>query len=117
MRAWFRLLVASASFVGSADAHARLVTSDPPDGAVLVAPPTTITLHFDGEMEPALGTFVLAAPAGDRPLEPAPIVPADRRTLAATLPVLAAGRWRVTWRAVSRDGHAVTGKLDFVVAP
>ncbi|MDP2313593.1 MAG: copper resistance protein CopC [Pseudomonadota bacterium] len=93
-------------------AHARLIESVPADGAVLAARPATVALTFDGEVEPALGSLVLHG-APDVVLER--VADADPRRLVAALPTLAAGAYRITWRTVSRDGHAITGVVRFVV--
>jgi methionine-rich copper-binding protein CopC len=33
------------------------------------------------------------------------------------LPALAAGRYRLRWRALSADGHVVPGELHFTLNP
>jgi methionine-rich copper-binding protein CopC len=40
---------------------------------------------------------------------------ADRLT--ASVPPLAPGRWRVEWQVLSVDGHVVTGRFEFRLAP
>ena len=40
---------------------------------------------------------------------------ADRLT--ATVPALAPGRWRVEWQVLSKDGHVVSGRFEFRLAP
>jgi methionine-rich copper-binding protein CopC len=35
----------------------------------------------------------------------------------APLPSLAPGRWRVEWQVLSTDGHVVTGRFEFRLAP
>jgi methionine-rich copper-binding protein CopC len=33
------------------------------------------------------------------------------------MPPLAPGRWRVQWQVLSTDGHVVSGRYEFQLAP
>jgi copper transport protein len=105
----------------SADAHAVLLRADPPDGAVLAAPPTQVTLEFSEPVEAigaALRVFALDGTRVDlgAPAGPAPASTDDRDRLAVALPEgLPDGGYVVAWRVRSVDGHAVAGTLRFTV--
>lgn len=98
----------------AAAAHATLVTTQPPDGAVLARAPAAVRITFDdtitrGPGNEAIrngGSSVLAAGArviGDRTL----VLPLRRG--------LADGPYTVRWAIVSDDGHLESGVLAFAV--
>lgn len=95
-------------------AHTHLVKAVPADGSTLHAPPPKFVLIF---AEPAkLTTLSLrkdAEPA--KKLGPLPEAPAAEISIPA--PSLAAGKYVLSWRAVSDDGHVMPGKVTFTIAP
>ncbi len=116
MRGLIRAGVLAAA-LGGADgawAHTEKMTSEPADGAT-VASVESAVLRFD---EPVRLTAVtLSNGAGEeialprsRSLEPAAQV-------SLPLPELRPGDYRLDWRALSADGHPVSGGFDFTVAP
>lgn len=97
-----------------AEAHDALLGSEPSDGAVLAAPPAQVVLTFS-EPPSSVGAEVLVeGPGGALPAQgPATV---DGVTVTQALaPDLPAGDYVVTWRAVSGDGHPVTGTFAFSV--
>jgi copper transport protein len=96
----------------SAFAHASLIDTVPPDGAMLRAGPADVTLHFNEAVAPLV--FKLALPDGSvQPLTQAASV-ADG--LKISLPeVRAAGTYLLSWRVVSEDGHPVGGSLTYSI--
>lgn len=95
-----------------AGAHAALVSTDPEDGAVLDAAPSTVTLEFN---EPVTRSeVVVTAPDGSAvPVE----VAARDRDVVATLGRSGEdgqqGTYTVAYRVVSADGHPITGTSTF----
>ena len=118
-RAPFALLVAAflaAIAPSPAVAHAQLDRAAPPVGATVKSPPQEISLIFSERVVPGLSSIRLSGLAG--PLDTGPIVgdSADRRRLILHLPhLLAPGRYRVRWTAVSVDGHRTEGDFTFSV--
>jgi methionine-rich copper-binding protein CopC len=108
------LVVAAASGAG---AHSLLLESVPPAGATLTAPPRELMLRFNNRIERTLSRIRLVDDRGsDQPL----VLTADGGSadrLTAAVPPLAPGRWRVEWRVLSTDGHVVSGRFDFTLAP
>lgn len=111
------VLVALASNVGVASAHAVLEATTPSDGAVVAHAPGRVLVRF--------GEAVTPAPNGikvyDRKLHQvqqgrAGHVTGDDHTvgvrLAAKLP---AGTYTVTWRVISADSHPVSGGFRFSI--
>ncbi len=125
------LLALAAVFArpGVAAAHAIVVRSEPPDGAVLAEPPTQVRLWFS---EPIALSFtavelsdgsgrrlpILAARTTARDLALAIRVaaPAAPSEVTVDLPPLAPGAYRLSWRTISNgDLHATSGAVVFGV--
>jgi len=93
-----------------ASAHDELVSTSPQDGSSLAAP-GQVVLRFTNDLLPIGNRVRVEGPAG-----PAsnPSAKASGPTLTASLdPDLPAGAHRVTWRAVSADGHPLSGTFGF----
>lgn len=107
-------VVVSVLVVAPASAHNRLVAAEPVDGSTVAATPAAVVLTFD-EPSVALGTqVVVAGPAGPVSAGAAQLVDNTvRQELAAGAP---AGRYTVSWRVTSNDGHPITGQLSFTSA-
>lgn len=108
------VLLAGALLVASAaSAHSLLLESSPAAGAVVPAP-SDVRLRFNGRVEKRLSRLTLVGERGEaKTLLPDRDGPPDR--LAATLPTLAPGRYRLKWHVLSADGHVVDGSFSFHV--
>jgi copper transport protein len=96
----------------AAMAHAGLVSSDPVDGAVLKASPEALVLSFTEPVTPLVFTL-LSADGARQDLTGAVATDDDVRI---GLPTgLIRGTHLITWRAVSADGHPVSGTISFSV--
>lgn len=95
-------------------AHADLVSSDPPDGAVLEAPPDSITLTFSEGLDAAKSSFRLIGPDGTAGTGRAAADGAT--TMSLTGLALGAGTWTVQWTSAAEDGHIARGTLTFSVS-
>ena len=99
----------------AAGAHARLLTTEPANDAVLEQSPRFVLLRFDEPIETAFGAIRVydarahRVDAGDveQPSETEARIGVDRR--------LARGTYTATWRVVSADGHPVSGAFVFHV--
>jgi putative copper export protein/methionine-rich copper-binding protein CopC len=95
--------------------HTELISSEPADGDTLTSELELIRLVFSGPIEEALSEIRLAGPLGlDLSLE-ARADPTMDRALLAAAPSLTPGAYRVAWRTVTVDGHAVSGSFVFFV--
>lgn len=100
---------------GPALAHTTLIGSDPADGAVLTAAPTTVTLTFDDPLADFEPVLTVTGPDGVTYQSGSPTVDGTRLSNAVNaLPV--AGTYTVAYRVVSDDGHPVEGTLSFTLA-
>jgi len=109
-------LTALASPDGAA-AHSLLLESTPAAGATLPAAPRELRLRFNNRIEKPLSRVRLLDGHGAvRTVElTREGVPPD--WLRAPLPPLDPGRWRVEWQVLSTDGHVVSGRFEFQIAP
>ncbi|MFC4021566.1 copper resistance protein CopC [Micromonospora sp. GCM10011542] len=96
-------------------AHSALTSASPAAGSVNDAAPASVSLVFGRGI---LSASLTVTDGCDR------TVPAEltvrKRDLRATLrageQARASGSWSVRWRAVSSDGHAISGEVPFTVA-
>ena len=96
----------------AAMAHASLTGAVPADGAVVNAPPQTLSLSFSEPVSPLVLRLIL--PDGQtRALET--FVLRDRTLEIAAPGDLAAGTHVLAWRVVSEDGHPVAGSTIFSI--
>jgi copper transport protein len=112
---WFALLAVTLGWIAgtsAAHAHASLLSTEPPAGAVLEAAPERIILVFNEPISPLRLQLISA---GGEPLVLSHVVQHDA-TLIAPLPAtLGQGTHVLSWRVVSADGHPVGGTLVFSV--
>ena len=107
------LLTAGASVVW---AHATLVRSDPPANSHVERPPTRLKLEFNEAVAARTSRVELIAPDSQRLGLVLRGDSSDAKTLLAEVPSLSrTGRYRVEWRLVGPDGHAVTGQFAFTL--
>jgi copper transport protein len=98
----------------AASAHATLDHTTPRFGTRLQASPPAVRLEFDQSVD-ALPNAITVYTAKGRTVSGPTRSSADHRTISARLPRLARGAYTVRWRAVSADGHVVSGVFTFGV--
>lgn len=97
----------------AAQAHAVLTASQPAEGAVLTTSPADISLTFGGDVR--VVSLVLKHDGDpDLPL-PLPAATPFAHSAQAPLPALAPGAYRIEWRTVAKDMHAMSGAVTFTV--
>ena len=94
-------------------AHDELVSSTPADGTVLEEAPAELELVFSSELMDIGNKVIVADANGTDLVESEPVL--NRETLVQALPALENGAYQVNWRAVSSDGHPITGTFSFTV--
>lgn len=98
-----------------ASAHAMLHTSDPADGSRVPASPRTITLMFSEECRVTTLRLLNASGQEFQLRREASRNPTATATATVANP-LAPGDYRLEWRAMGSDGHAMSGTVRFAVA-
>ena len=97
-------------------AHALLVKAEPPRRAVLTEAPSQIRLWFNEEIEGAYSSLVVLDAEKNSVTEVTlHLAPDDRKSIVLPLPDLASGKYSVTFRVLSVDGHVVESSFDFTV--
>jgi copper transport protein len=115
------LAVTAAALVlpATAAAHAYLVRTVPAASVVLNSPPASVQLTYDEAVEPRFALISVTNPAG-RQETTAPVSRSQGNadTLIVPLrPHLAEGWYLIYWRAISVDGHPVSGAFTYAIGP
>ncbi len=99
-----------------AQAHAKLVSSDPAANATITAP-KQLVLKFSEKLQPKFSGLELTMPGMNNMAVAVKVaVAADGKTMIATPTApLAAGAYTVAWHAVAADTHRMDGKFGFTV--
>jgi methionine-rich copper-binding protein CopC len=95
--------------------HATLISSEPAADSHLAASPTRVRLVFSEPIEGNLARVTLVPGSGAPLVLRAGADPRDVHAVIARVDSLATGKYRVQWRVVSADGHAVDGSYLFAV--
>jgi len=103
----------------AASAHAYLVKTVPAASVVLDSPPPNVQLTYDEAVEPRFAIIsVTDAQAQQETTGPATRLPANPDTLVVPLRShLPEGWYLIYWRAISVDGHPVSGAFTYAVGP
>ena len=96
-----------------ASAHARLVSTDPAEDAVVATRPDAVRLTFDQAVQTvAEGVTLFSADRAPRPLTGTAV----GATVQIPLPDdLAPGTYLIGWRVRSEDSHPISGVLEFSI--
>lgn len=109
------LIAPGAMTLPAALAHSELVSSDPADGAVLDAPPQTVSFTFNEPLMPDFVRFIATDPSGQT--GDLPVSSVEGSTASIAWPASApGGQWTVNYRVVSQDGHPIEGGITFTYA-
>jgi copper resistance protein C len=97
----------------AASAHASLLRSDPADGAALASAPSAVSLTFDEDIgRPAVILVTDSASGKSVTRGKTSVVGAVASNRVA---ITGRGAYKLVYRAVSDDGHPVSGTLTFTV--
>jgi copper resistance protein C len=97
-----------------ASAHDSLVSSSPADGQTVATMPDSIVLTMN-EAAVAVGTRVVVSGPDGEVQQGRPRL--SKNTVEQALePSAPAGRYTVTWRVTSADGHPVSGTFSFTAS-
>lgn len=111
-RRWIALLVPFAAGAQLAYAHSELSASVPADKATLAEAPKEVVLDFS---EPVNLTALSLERSGEAKQSLGPLPAAAAAHFAIAAPALSSGDYVVDWRALSDDGHVMSGALHFTV--
>jgi copper transport protein len=114
MRRLLLLALLALAFPAAASAHATLTKTEPQYGTRVAQAPKVVRLEFDQSVD-ALPNAVRVYSAKGRLLSGPTRTTAGDRVLTAPVSRLPRGGYTVRWRAVSADGHVVSGVYTFGV--
>lgn len=109
--------LAAVAVAAPAAAHSLLLESVPAAGATLSTPPRELMLRFNNRVEKSLSRLRVV---NDQGVEHPLVIAVSRGSadrLMAAVPPLPPGRWQVQWQVLSTDGHVVSGRFEFRLAP
>ena len=114
MRRWAQVFAGILLFSGiaAAHAHAHLRSALPADGSVISASPPRVVLEFS---EPARLTAAWIQRSGGPKRKIASLPEQSTASVALSMPALGEGKYELSWRALSADGHIVPGHIHFTV--
>lgn len=92
-------------------AHAHLLSAVPADNSSLSAAPAQLLLRFSESTQ----LTALWIAKDDAPKEKLAIPEAAHLEVSVALPPLVPGHYTVSWRALSADGHVVSGRTRFTL--
>ena len=110
------VLAAAALLLGAAPAmaHARLISSDPPDGASLDAGPQRVSLTFSDQMTGEFDAITVVGP-DEKQYQTGDVTAEGSTVSIAVQPLGPTGVYEIGYRVVSADGHPVEGTLSFTL--
>jgi methionine-rich copper-binding protein CopC len=120
MKRWLVVLLplSASTVVLYAGAHAFLDRAIPAVGSTVHGSPSQIRLWFTQRLEPAFSKLQVFDKSGQSVDKgDVQVDHADPTLLEVSVPQLAPGEYRVTWRVLSVDTHVTEGDFTFDVAP
>jgi copper resistance protein C len=111
-------LVAAATLVATAaNAHPKLVTTNPAANAVITSSPKELRFSFNEELVPKFSGAEVKDQKGQKvEIGTTAANPTDKKQLVVPLSKpLAAGTYKVEWHAVAADTHRVNGSYSFTI--
>ena len=112
------IVVYSITFTQSAFAHAEIAQTSPIKNAILTQPPKSVWIEFGESLltldTKAVNTLTVTNAQGKR-VDKSPTIVSGARATTKILGALKKGKYFVTYRVVSEDGHPVKGSYYFSV--
>jgi copper transport protein len=105
--------LAALAFPAAAFAHAALLHETPALEQRLAKLPPRVVLTFDQPVDAVPGSIVVLDTAGKNVAGPPRAVKSEREIVASLPRSLPAGAYTIRWRALSSDGHVVSGISTF----
>ncbi|MCP1136455.1 copper resistance protein CopC [Paenibacillus polysaccharolyticus] len=98
-----------------ASAHAYIVKASPEENELLVTAPQRLTLEFNESLQTAFYDIKITGPDGNQADNGDVQIDSERPHILETglKPGLADGTYLVNWKAVSADGHPISGAYVF----
>lgn len=116
------LLILLISFIGiqNANAHAQLTSSFPGKNQIITSVPTLVWLEFDGDLlqfDKREVNKITVTNNKNQKVDFGGTIVGGARISTKIKSTLTAGKYLITYRIVSEDGHPVQGSLSFIYKP
>ena len=116
------LLTLLISFIGiqNANAHAQLTSSFPGKNQIITSVPTLVWLEFDGDLlqfDKREVNKITVTNNKNQKVDFGGTIVGGARISTKIKSTLTAGKYLITYRVVSEDGHPVQGSLSFIYKP
>ena len=112
----FILLACFVLMSPTAWAHVAFDHADPKVGSKIAQSPTEVTIWFSDDVDPSLCSIEIFDASGKQvDKKDAHVDAKDKTAVVVSLPALAAGTYKVVWRAACVDKHKVKGNFKFEV--
>ncbi len=108
------IALASLALTGVAFGHAHVQKSEPANNSSIVQPPKNVMLEFN---EAVLLTALTLQKGDAQAQDLGPLPKAAAKQVSVPMPAVDAGSYIIKWRAAGDDGHVMSGKVLFKVAP
>jgi copper transport protein len=112
------VVVSSIAFTQSTFAHAEIAKTSPVKNAILTQPPKSVWIEFGESLltldTKVVNTLTVTNSKGKR-VDKSPTIISGARATTKILGALKKGKYLVTYRVVSEDGHPVKGSYYFSV--
>ena len=112
------IVVSSIAFTYSAFAHAEIAKTSPTKNAILSQPPKSVWIEFGESLltldTKVVNTLTVTNSKGKR-VDKSPTIISGARATTKISGALKKGKYLVTYRVVSEDGHPVKGSYYFSV--
>ena len=110
------------SFIGiqNANAHAQLTSSFPGKNQIITSVPTLVWLEFDGDLlqfDKREVNKITVTNNKNQKVDFGGTIVGGARISTKIKSTLTAGKYLITYRVVSEDGHPVQGSLSFIYKP
>lgn len=109
-------LVGVLTIAGAASAHDSIVSTDPAEGST-TGSVSTLTISFSGDLIGGDGAEIIQVKGPDGAYYETACPTLSGTDMSSPVALGPAGTYEVDWRAVSSDGHPVSGSYDFTYAP
>jgi methionine-rich copper-binding protein CopC len=97
-------------------AHVTFDHADPKVGSKVAQSPTEVTIWFSDDVDPSLCSIEVLDASGNRvDKKDVHVDVKDKTAVIVSVPALAAGTYKVVWRAACVDKHKVKGSFKFEV--
>jgi methionine-rich copper-binding protein CopC len=97
----------------SADAHAIVVRAKPQDGETVTSAPSKVELWYDAPISSAMAALSVTDAAGQRVDKHDAAI--DGAHVTTSVEAASPGEYTIRYRAISADGHIVSGILHFTI--